>query len=49
MAVWCAGAERSLRCVSVACHVSVSPTRNSDGEVTTGEGYRGQAWVSEGM
>jgi hypothetical protein len=34
----CVGAERSLRCVSVACHVSVSPTRNGDGEVTTGEG-----------
>jgi hypothetical protein len=34
----CAGAERPLRCVSVACHVSMNPTRNGDSEVTTGEG-----------
>jgi hypothetical protein len=30
-------AERPLWCVSVACHVPVNPTRNGDGEVTTGE------------
>jgi hypothetical protein len=34
----CAGAEKPLRCVSVACHVSMNPTRNDDNEVTTGEG-----------
>jgi hypothetical protein len=34
----CAEVERSLRCVSVACHVSMNPTRNGDGEVTPGEG-----------
>jgi hypothetical protein len=34
----CARAERPLQRVSVACHMSVSPTQNGDSEVTTGEG-----------
>jgi hypothetical protein len=34
----CARAERPLRCISVACHMSMSPTQNGDSEVTTGGG-----------